>query len=471
MTDHRFSVRFSTFALALAAPLAAQWGEQTPASAPSARSGHGMCFDGSRALLVGGSAGFSTSNELWSYDGANWSALAALPNAGGVTGVELVYDSLRGVAVLYGGLNTSFFGGPSIDETWEFDGVNWTQNLTATTTPGGLGIYGACFDSTRNVMVLYGGSADSFFPIASAAHWEYDGTNWTQVSAAATPGPLERPAMCYHAGAGVTVMFGGIDPQTGGVDTTWLYDGVTWQAAGVAGARPVERTGCKMAYDSVREVCVLSGGMNPMTGQPIVDTWELAFDAGTTTWTWTQVPTSTTPHRDGAMTFLPGIRQVVEFGGLDPATFSDSGATWHYGAKVSTYGAGCAGTFGIPSLTAADAPRLGFDYAVTLGNLDPAATIAAFVIGLSDQTSTFGALPFDLSGAGMTGCSLLVSNDVSVFIGTDPSVPGTATLTTALPSDITFLGLPWFHQGLSLDFAANAAGLTISNAVASTVGN
>ena len=111
MMNHRLSL--PALALALASPLAAQWGQQSPASSPSARSGHGMCFDGSQVLLVGGTAGFSTSNELWAYDGVNWTAQPALPNASGVTGVELVYDSLRGVAVLYGGLNTSFFGGPS----------------------------------------------------------------------------------------------------------------------------------------------------------------------------------------------------------------------------------------------------------------------------------------------------------------------------------------------------------------------
>jgi hypothetical protein len=372
----------------------------------------------------------------------------------------MVHDPVRGVTVMYGGLNTSFFGGPSVDQTWEFDGTTWTR-IFPVTTPGGLGNYGMSYDVVRQRVVLYGGAANSFFPIAEAGTWEFDGTNWTAMMPATNPGPLERPAMAFHIGLGKTVLFGGIDPQIGGNDTTWTYDGTNWTALTVAGARPTARTGAEMAYDSVRGVCVLTGGLDPMTGQPFVDTWE--FDGAA----WTQVPSVTSGRYAHRVAFLPGTRQVVQFGGVDPVTFASLGDTWEYGAKVRAFGSGCAGSNGTPALSAVDAPRLGSTYSLSLGNLPVAASVALVAVGLSDQVGPFGALPYSLAGLGMPGCSQLVSGE-SLLVVTAAS--GTASWSTNLPVGAAFVGLQLFAQGVALDAAANAAGLTVSNAVAGTVG-
>jgi hypothetical protein len=456
--------RLFVFAATVACqPLAAQWRLASPASSPSARSGAGMCYDAtaSQIVLFGGTAGFSTSSETWSFDGTTWTLLAPVASPSGKTGVELVHDPLRGVTVMYGSMSTSFFGGPSVDQTWEFDGATWTQ-VFPTTTPGGLGNYGACFDSLRNRTVLYGGSSNSFFPIAESGTWEWNGTDWAQITTTGSPGPLERPAMCFHQGLGKTVLFGGIDPQVGGVDTTWLYDGANWTAAPITGSRPAVRTGAKLAYDSVRGVCVLTGGLDPTTGQPVLDTWE--FD-GTG---WAQVPTATTGRYGSTIAFLPAVRRVVQFGGLDPVTFNDLGDTWLYGASSRVFGAGCAGSNGVPSLAAADAPRIGQNFTLTAGNLRVASPFAFLVIGLDDQTSPLGALPLSLAPFGMAGCSLLVSADASLLV---PATAGAATIVQALPNDLGLVGVNLFHQVASIDPSANAGGLAVSNAHHGVVGN
>lgn len=446
----------------LTSSLAAQWNQASPATSPSARSGHGICFDSTagRALLFGGTAGFSTSNQTWSFDGTNWAQLSPTTSPSGKAGMELVHDPIRGVTVMYGGTSSSPFGGPSVDQTWEFDGTTWTQ-VFPVTTPGGLGNYGATFDLVRQRLVIYGGTASTFFPIAEGNTWEFDGTNWAQITTTGSPGPLERPAMCFHIGLGKTVLFGGIDPQIGGTDNTWLYDGSSWTIAPVTGAKPSARTGAEMVYDNVRGVCVLSGGMDPMTGTPIVDSWE--FD-GTA---WQQVPSVTTGRYGHSMAFLPAQRQVLQFGGYNPLNFSDLGDTWLYGAMSRTFGSGCAGSNGVPSLSATDAPRLGAAYALTVNNLVPASAFAFMAIGLSDQTGPFGALPFSLAGFGMPGCSALVSGESLLLI---PASAGSATLSTTLPNNVAFMGLSLFHQALSIDAAANAAGFTVSNAHAGVVG-
>jgi hypothetical protein len=442
--------------------LAAQWQLASPTTSPSARYGHALAYDGSanRVLLFGGSAGFSTSNETWAYDGSNWQQLSPTASPNGHTGIDMVHDLVRGVTLMYGGMSTSFFGGPSVDQTWEFDGTTWTQ-VFPTTTPGGLGNYGMAYDLLRQRVVLYGGSSNSFFPIAEAGTWEFDGTNWALRTPATNPGPLERPAMCFHQGLGRTVLFGGIDPQIGGNDTTWLYDGTNWTAAPVTGARPSVRTGAKMAYDSVRGVCVLSGGVDPMNGQPIVDTWQ--FDGAS----WTQVPTVNSGRYAHGMAFLPTTRQVVLFGGSNPATFSDLGDTWLHGSTATDYGSGCLGTNGVPQIRAVDAPRLGTNYTLNMTNL-PLGSGAAFVaVGYSNVVSVLGALPYPLDSVGMPGCASLTSADASFLVAV---TSGTATTAMSIPNDVAFVALQLYHQVFAIDTAANVAGATASNAVAGVVG-
>lgn len=446
----------------LAVPAVAQWRQANPAASPGTRSGASLCYDynSNRAILFGGNAGFSVSNQTWAYDGTTWTQLAPLASPTGTVGAELVSDPVRGVVVLYGGLNTSWIGGASADTTWEFDGTTWTQ-IFPVTTPGGLGNYGACYDIVRQRMVVYGGTADSFFPIAQADTWEYDGTNWIHRTPTVSPGPLERPAMCFHTGLGKTVLFGGIDPQVGGVDTTWAYDGTNWTALTVSGPRPAPRTAARMVYDSARGVCVMSGGLDPMTGAPFAETWE--FDGAA----WTLVPTAPTGRFMSTMAYLPTPRLVVLYGGLDPVTYADLGDTWIYGAGARTFGAGCAGSAGVPALAAVDAPRLGQNFSLQLTNLAPASPFALLTIGFSDQVSVLGALPAPLAGFGMPGCSAFTSAEAVVLVGASA---GASTWTVAMPNDAGFVGLVLFYQGLSLDPAANAAGAAVSNALEGIVG-
>lgn len=446
--------------LLVTSTLSAQWTQRAPAASPTGRGGHGMAYDSSNGTILvfgGDTFGFPTgaSNQTWRYNGTTWTQLTPATSPPASAGVEMVYDVVRGVFVTYGSMNTGFFGGPSADRTWEFNGTTWTQ-VFPVTTPGGLGLYGMAYDVVRGRTVVYGGVANNFFPIAEANTWEYDGTNWTLVAAAGGPGPLERPAMCFHSGINRTVLFGGIDPQIGGTDTTWLYDGTTWTAAGIAGVKPAARTGAKMAYDSVRGICVMSGGQDPMSGTPIVDTWELDL----TNLTWTQVPTSTPGRLQAGMAFDVARRQVVQFGGHDFVTFTALGDTWEYGARTRSFGTGCAGSNGVPALAAADAPRLGASYTLNLTNLNPSINLGVLVLSFATIT------PTPLDGIGMTGCTGYVSPDV---LETLAGSGGAASWSLALPTTIGLVGTKLYAQGLSVD-PVNPAFLVASNAHEGTFG-
>lgn len=456
-------MKYSSFgALALAATvssLPAQWIQQAPATSPSARTAAAVATGASSILMFGGDAGgFSPSNEAWSYDGTTWSAAPGGPS--GRAGAEMAYDGNAGVFWMYGGLNSSFFGGASKDELWQFDGTSWTQPVIVGATPGGLGLHGMAFDSVNNVVVVYGGLPDNFFPIDSNATWEWNGTAWTQtaVSPATNPGPLERPAMCFHAGIGKTVLFGGIDVQGSWNDTTWLYDAATdtWAAASIPGAKPGARTGARLAYDSFRDVCVLTGGADPNDPNGSTywnDTWE--FD-GTT---WTQVATNVTGTRLNAMmSFLPGDNRMVLFGGINYSTFTYYGDTWEW--ETGTFGSGCAGTNGTPALHVSGSPRLGQPFAVTTSNLNTAWNLEILIFG-------FTALPgIDLSFLPMPGCFLYTTLDITFGL---TGAGGQATWTW--PSVSGTAGTVLYGQALCLDPTVNGFGWTMSNAIAATIGN
>jgi len=451
--------------LALASTATAQWVDVSPASSPSGRGAPGMSFDsftGNTVLFGGDTLGFpaGTVNETWTYNGSAWTLQTPTTSPGATAGIDMVYDVIRGVHVMYGGTPPGFFGGPCLDQTWEFDGANWTQ-VFPINTPGGLAHYGMVYDVARGVTVLYGGMFSTQLIGDSDQTWEYNGTDWTQVAGATQPGPMERPGMCYHEGLGKTVMFGGISVWTGGVDTTWVYDGTAWAPAGVTGVRPGPRTGCALSYDSTRQICVMTGGQDATNGTPFDDTWE--FDLATAT--WTQIPNTFTfanARLDHGQVYDTARKMTVMFGGLDFQTFSAYGDTQEYGARSFTFGSGCAGSNGTPALDSNDAPRFGSNFDLTVNNVELTASLTIFAQSVSAIT------PVSLDPIGMTGCTGYVQPDVALTV---TGSGGSATLSIAIPTSTTLMGTSIHTQALSFDPGINALWLTASNGHTGTIGN
>ncbi|MEO6598202.1 MAG: hypothetical protein ABIP94_25945 [Planctomycetota bacterium] len=251
------------------------------------------------------------------------------------------------------------------------------------------------------------------------------------------------------------MLHGGYNGITPGVDTTWLYDGANWTVAPVGATRPAARGAAMMAYDPVRGICVMAGGL--LTVAPSTafdDTWE--FDGSS----WTQVPTTFPGRGAGGMAFIPSRRQMVLFGGLSPA-HGFVADTWEYGAKSRTFGIGCAGSNGVPTLAAVDAPRLGLSYSLVLTSTNSAVNSAALAISHSPIP------PTPLDGIGMTGCTAYVSPDVLVIVS---AAAGTASWTATIPPTSGVLGTRLLSQGISIDPNFNPAWLVTSNAHEGTVG-
>lgn len=461
--------------LLVAAPtLSAQWVPLSPTTPPGARAGAGMASDPSTNSLllfggVGGPSGFTLFNDTWRFDGTTWTQLfpATSPTAKFYT--DLVHDSARGVYVMYGGNAT--YTTPGTNQTWEFDGVDWTQRFPAA-NPGNLGLHAMAFDSLRNRVVLYGGMPGGNPILDSNQTWEYDGTNWTQVLVALNPGRLEAHSMCFHSGAGLTILFGGVNATSGASfpvdnDKTWAWNGTNWSELPVVGTRPLVRERARLAYDPQRGVCVLTGGMHYSNGQPRSDTWELRSNGAT--WSWTQVPTPGVPANfyryNSTLAWLPAVGSapgMVQFGGLrGSATYF--GDTWLYDnpASLEIVGAGCGGSNGVPALAASNLPRTGQTFTLQAANLNPGLSFAVLVLGLTPLPG------IDLGPLlGMTGCFAYQTPDLVVTM--TPGAPGTAQWTWVPVAGTA--GATLYCQALCLDPPANAFGFTISNGIAATVG-
>jgi hypothetical protein len=100
-----------------------------PATVPAHRWIHRMAYDSARDFVVMfGGAGISVNlADTWEWDGVNWNLRTPPVRPSARYGYGLAYDSKRAVTVMYGGQTEFAFGVGALDETWEWDGTNWTQ--------------------------------------------------------------------------------------------------------------------------------------------------------------------------------------------------------------------------------------------------------------------------------------------------------------------------------------------------------
>ncbi len=286
--------------------------EHRVVAGPEARSGVGMVHDAARgvAVLFGGvKSGPIRLGDTWEWDGSAWTQVSTSGLGGeGRSHFGIAYDSTQELTFVFGGMGpVSRFN----NDLWQWDGVSWTMAPVSGDSPQARNGAAMAFDAARGVLVLFGGETSSAWVRDT---WEYDGSAWTRV---ATSGPSARAyaAMAYDPVREVTVLFGGgPTPQ----EDTWEWDGVSWASRSVSA--PPERSFPAMTYDSDRQAMVVFGGttFGPTSYD---DTWQ--FDGAT----WAQLDASGPSRRySTAFTFDADRNNAVLFGGLDGSRFHSD--TW-----------------------------------------------------------------------------------------------------------------------------------------------
>lgn len=140
--------------------------------------------------------------------------------------------------------------------------------------------------------------------------WTWNGSAWSKQSVRVAPSPRTGAAIAFDSVRGITVLFGGLGP-TSVLGDTWTWNGRTWTQQNPV-HRPGPRSGAAMAFEPLRGAAVLFGG-DPGKGenQLASDTW--SWD-GTD---WELLQSATFPKRRyGAGLVFDAARQaLVLFGG------------------------------------------------------------------------------------------------------------------------------------------------------------
>jgi hypothetical protein len=81
------------------------------------------------------------------------------------------------------------------------------------------------YDVAHSLIVLFGGVSDG---VGQNDTWVWDGTNWTQKSPQTSPSAREGPLMAYDVALSQVVMFGGENNDNQQLNDIWVWDGASW---------------------------------------------------------------------------------------------------------------------------------------------------------------------------------------------------------------------------------------------------
>ena len=243
--------------------------------------------------------------------------------------------------VLFGGYNTPLIA----DDTWVWDGTTWTLQ-SPVTSPSPRFNAALCRFDVGGVMLLFGGITNPVYPAPRPNDtWAWDGGDWSLVSPSGS-GPVPFPT---YVGSGPSETITGFfangmvyDPvheqavlvgyystalASGGPATltfqTWLWDGAGWSMSGAGGPAPATWA---FAWDEANMNAVLYGG-----------------DTANQTWTWdggswtlrgpgASPPARSFPYGPGenGLAYHKGLGYVVLFGGVTTDASSVFDDTWSW---------------------------------------------------------------------------------------------------------------------------------------------
>jgi hypothetical protein len=198
---------------------------------PSASQPPGLCCAGfvhddvhNQTVLFGGAEGFpnfAKHGETWTLEVGGWVQRLPTNAPSPRAGAGMAFDAANGNVVLFGGNDAN---GVDLNDTWIWDGQNWTQVFPPTSPPArSFETTSMVYSPAGNYVVMFGGLTQSLpGPVYTALNdtWTWDGTTWTQH---AGPGPSPRRAPLARDGGDNVLLFGG-DNVTTQFGDTWIWN-------------------------------------------------------------------------------------------------------------------------------------------------------------------------------------------------------------------------------------------------------
>lgn len=199
---------------------------------PPSRMRAGMAYDSrrGRTVLFGGNfpvEGIEAS-YTWEWDGFNWTVVAdPFHSPERRRGCAMAYDAERQVVVMFGGSAGTTQGSPTFRETWTWNGTTWA--LVSTGGPSGREAHQMVYDNARKKVLLFGGTdgTETGGNLGLNDLWEWDGSQWTQLSPPSSPPPRYDPGFAYDSSRRQAVLFGGLRRVAGNLidlNDTWVLD-------------------------------------------------------------------------------------------------------------------------------------------------------------------------------------------------------------------------------------------------------
>lgn len=261
-----------------------------------------------------------------------------------------------------------------LGDTWTYNPAksenNW-GNAQPVHAPSPRGFAAMAYDGARKNVVLFGGARYRNASTVSDETWTWDGVDWTlRNPPEPRPQARQKHSMVYDAHRKVVILFGGAQGSKA-LNDTWAWDGATWKRL-YPEVSPDARHSAAMAYDLCRAETVMFGGVTTLASnieQSTVpgETW--TFNGST----WTkepEQPLEPTPRAGAGMTYLPAAGKVLMYGGfltneqspnspkqpIDPRVRVWDGSQWTNDRGVGA-GGGISGSGGLRGIDGAPSPR------------------------------------------------------------------------------------------------------------------
>lgn len=210
------------------------WVEYTGPKPPPRGTPH-MTYDAARqeVVMFGGVANDGMLDDTWVWDGSGWTE-RAVAGPGPRWRAGLAYDYTRERVVLHGGtridvIDESNLAVTRLDDTWEWDGTSWVEVVSTTKPPVIIDENSLAWDGTR--IILFGGLVPNTpSPTYTNETWGWDGTDWSLLS---TTGPSPRGQHSLFWTGSDVILMGGTDGSATfeGVTTfkdIWRWNGTSW---------------------------------------------------------------------------------------------------------------------------------------------------------------------------------------------------------------------------------------------------
>jgi hypothetical protein len=199
-------------------------------------------------VLFGGDNGISSAlQDTWIWDDTSWTCWSCQPDIHEPPSLHHVASgAVAGSFVVFGGYSDQGALGTKLSNaTWLWSGLDWGN---ATPSSGGPTARYDTASATLTVggtetLVVFGGS-DGTKTLDET--WTWDGITWTQAFPATVP-PARTLASAATLGDRV-VLFGGYGVSGALLDNaTYTWDGSDWHEELISSAQPAARAGASMA--------------------------------------------------------------------------------------------------------------------------------------------------------------------------------------------------------------------------------